>query len=74
MISFKDKKYELLKSHYYNLSQNMKLFRDKYNKLKLMNIELQKKLMSYEIHNRTLNSSSAISTPINSLIKKPKTR
>ncbi|XP_031830708.1 uncharacterized protein LOC116426206 [Nomia melanderi] len=69
-----DKKYELLKSHYYNLSQNMKLFREKYNKLKLMNIELQKKLMSYEIHNRTLNSSNVFSTPINSLNKKSKTR
>ncbi|CAK9811665.1 hypothetical protein ANTPLA_LOCUS7115 [Anthophora plagiata] len=61
-----DKKYETLKSHYYNLTQNMKLIREKYMKLKMENAEQRKKLMSYEMQNRTLHSLNHISTPINS--------
>ncbi|KAK9299451.1 hypothetical protein QLX08_007482 [Tetragonisca angustula] len=61
-----DKKYEMLKSHYYNLTQNMKAIKDKYIKLKMENIEQKKKLMSFEIQNsrfKTLNSFSDTSTP-----------
>ncbi|KOX68940.1 hypothetical protein WN51_06860 [Melipona quadrifasciata] len=56
----------MLKSHYYNLMQNMKAIKDKYIKLKMENIEQKKKLMSFEIQNsrlKTLNSFSDISTP-----------
>ncbi|XP_071872017.1 probable E3 SUMO-protein ligase RNF212 [Bombus fervidus] len=61
-----DKKYETLKSHYYSLTQNMKMMRDKYIKLKMENTEQKKKLMSFEMQNRTLNSLSDVSTPIKS--------
>ncbi|XP_012140963.1 uncharacterized protein LOC105662524 [Megachile rotundata] len=59
-----DKKYEKLKSHYYNVTQNNKLLRDKYIKLKMENIEQKKKLMSFEVKSRTLNSLSDTSTPL----------
>ncbi|XP_076175317.1 uncharacterized protein LOC143150740 [Ptiloglossa arizonensis] len=60
-----DKKYEVLKLHYYNLTQNMKVLKDKYMKLKMENADLRKKLTSVEIHNKTLHSNN-ITTPRNS--------
>lgn len=44
----------------------MKMVRDKYIKLKMENTEQKKKLMSFEMQNRTLNSLSDVSTPIKS--------
>ncbi|XP_034187883.1 uncharacterized protein LOC117607833 [Osmia lignaria lignaria] len=58
-----DKKYEKLKTHYYNLTHNIKMLRDKYIKLKTENTEQKKKLMTFEVNNRTLNSLSD-STPL----------
>lgn len=44
----------------------MKMVRDKYIKLKMENTEQKKKLMSFEMQTRTLNSLSDVSTPIKS--------
>ncbi|XP_076231316.1 uncharacterized protein LOC143177328 [Calliopsis andreniformis] len=69
-----DKKYELLKSHYCNLNQNMKVLKDKYVKLKMEYTKQREKLISMETHNKTLNSLSDISTPIDCNIKRSKPR
>ncbi|XP_033340103.1 uncharacterized protein LOC117228447 [Megalopta genalis] len=69
-----DKKYESLKTHYYNVTQSIQFCKDKYNKLKMENIELRKKLMSSEVRNRTLDSFNKTSTPMNSLNRTFKTR
>lgn len=42
----------------------MKMLRDKYTKLKMENAEQKKKLMAFEVNNRTLNSLSDASTPL----------
>ncbi|XP_076761423.1 uncharacterized protein LOC143429630 [Xylocopa sonorina] len=57
-----DKKYETLKSHYYNLTQHMKVMRDKYVKLKMENSEQKKKLI--ELQSRSIHSLHDTSTPI----------
>ncbi|XP_076299734.1 uncharacterized protein LOC143218447 [Lasioglossum baleicum] len=67
-----DKKYKSLKAHYYTLSQSTKYFKDKYNKAKMENVELRKKLMSTEMRNTTMNSMSDTSTPVNSINRKLK--
>ncbi|CAL7938957.1 unnamed protein product [Xylocopa violacea] len=68
-----DKKYEALKSHYYNLTQHMKVIRDKYTKLKMENSEQKKKLI--ELQSRSINSLSDASTPIKSVNQRiPKIR
>nr|XP_033333526.1 probable E3 SUMO-protein ligase RNF212 [Megalopta genalis] len=53
-----DKKYELLKACCYNLTKSIKFCQNKCNKLQMENIELLKKAMSLEVHDRPVNSSN----------------
>ncbi|KAG7202296.1 hypothetical protein KM043_018628 [Ampulex compressa] len=60
-FAFKDKKYEILKTEYYNIVRNTKELSHKYNNVKAENEELEKKLKY--LNNRGFNS--AVITPTN---------
>lgn len=62
---FKDKKYDNLKSSYFNLTKYTKELKDKYIKLKEERAKDPKKQI-YGMHNSTLHSLSDASTPTNS--------
>ncbi|XP_076681935.1 uncharacterized protein LOC143376031 [Andrena cerasifolii] len=68
-----DRKYDMLKSHYFNLSQSVKPLKDKYLKLKVEHMEMQKKLAAMEMRNRTLNAGD-LSTPMNPSINRNQAR
>lgn len=72
-IQFQDRKYDMLKSHYYNLSQSVKPLRDKYLKLKVEHMEAQKKLAAMGARNRNLNAGD-MSTPINPNVNRSQAR
>ncbi|XP_054000684.1 RING finger protein 212B isoform X1 [Hylaeus anthracinus] len=57
-----DKKYQKLKTYYQNLSMHMKLLEEKYAQLKIENAEYKKKLMSIEMRNKMVYSSSNVSS------------
>ncbi|XP_078040527.1 uncharacterized protein LOC144471854 isoform X2 [Augochlora pura] len=69
-----DKKYESLKAHYYNLSRSTKFYKDKCEKLKMEKAELSKKLMSFEMRDRTTDNLSETTASVNSSNRKFMTR